>query len=103
MVNRFGEDSFVESFDDIRPYRDSEIPGAMHRIAESSWLPAMAEYVFPDSSLEEVRSLLHSLTTIDAFQRQVMYHFNRQVIKGLSVVSLVMVCSGCLPTKAICM
>ncbi len=81
MVNRFGEDSFVESFDDIRPYRDSEISGAMHRIAESSWLSAMAEYVFPDSSLEEVRSLLHSLTTIDAFQRQVMYHFNRQVIK----------------------
>ena len=41
-------------FDDIRPYYEDEIPAAMARIAESSSLPLLASYVYPDESLEDV-------------------------------------------------
>ena len=39
------------TFDDIRPYRDEEIPAAMDRIAGSGSFPLLASYVFPDKSL----------------------------------------------------
>ena len=51
-------------FDDIRPYYDSEIPQAMHRIAASDYLPQLADFVFPDKTYDEVADLLrgHGLT-----------------------------------------
>ena len=69
-------------FDDIRPYTDAEIPAAMHRIAESSALPIVASYVFPDKSLDEVRQLLCSFKNIRDFQMGVMYHANEQIINN---------------------
>lgn len=68
-------------FDDIRPYRDSEIPAAMHRIAESAFFPLMASYIFPDRDLESVREMIKSIRTTDQFQAKVMYYMNTQVIK----------------------
>lgn len=68
-------------FDDIRPYRDSEIPAAMHRIAESAFFPLMASYIFPDRDLESVREMVKSIRTTDQFQAKVMYYMNTQVIK----------------------
>ena len=47
-------------FDDIRPYYEDEIPAAMARIAESSSLPLLASYVYPDESLEDVRKRIAS-------------------------------------------
>ncbi len=69
------------TFDDIRPYRDDEIPEAMQRIANSSMLPILVSYVFPDKSIDDVRQLLCSFKTINDFQLGVMYHVNRQVIR----------------------
>ena len=40
-------------FDDIRPYNDSEIPAAMHRIAHSDVFPLLASFVYPDIPLEQ--------------------------------------------------
>ena len=68
-------------FDDIRPYNDSEIPDAMNRIAENEYLPAIAQFVFPEKNLSEVKKLLSSYTNIHDFQAEAMYAFNRQVIK----------------------
>ncbi len=68
-------------FDDIRPYRDSEIPAAMHRIAESAFFPLMASYIFPDRDLESVREMIKSIRTTDQFQAKVMYYMNAQVVK----------------------
>ena len=70
----------MESFDDIRPYYDSEIPAAMKSIAESSALPILASYVFPDKPIDDVRKLLCSFQTIRDFQLGVMYHVNKQII-----------------------
>ena len=70
-----------EKFDDIRPYVDAEIPAAMQRIAESPYLPAIAEFLFPDKSLDEVQALVRSFANIRDFQIGAMYAFNYQVIK----------------------
>lgn len=70
----------MDKFDDLRPYEISEIPQAMQRIAESPYLPEMAKFVFPDKKIDEVRSLLLKIQTVDDFQFQVMYYFNKSVI-----------------------
>ena len=71
----------TKDFDDIRPYRDEEIPAAMRRIAESTSFPLLASYVFPDRDIASVREFVKSLRTIDEFQSQVMFHMNAQVIR----------------------
>jgi len=35
-------------FDDIRPYRDEEIPAAMHRMADNDLFPLLSSFAFPD-------------------------------------------------------
>lgn len=70
----------IKVFEDIRPYFDEEIPAAMQRIAESSVLPVLSSFVFPDKSIEEVRQLLLSFRTIKDFQLGVMYDVNKRII-----------------------
>ena len=71
-----------QKFNDIRPYRDEEIPAAMQRIAESPALQLLASYVFPEKTIDEVRNLLLSFKTINDFQWGVMYYVNEQIIKN---------------------
>lgn len=70
----------ISKFDDIRPYRDSEIPAAMKRIAESSSFPILASFVYPGRPLEEVRQMLLGFKSISDFQLEVMRCVNEQVI-----------------------
>lgn len=67
-------------YDDIRPYRDDEIPEAMQRIADSASFPLLAAYVFPDRDVHAVKEMIKSIRTIRQFQTQVMYDVNKQVI-----------------------
>jgi hypothetical protein len=67
-------------FDDLRPYHQSEIAPAMLRIADSEYLPVLANYVFPEKKVDEVRDILRNIRTTDEFQRQVMYYFNKRVL-----------------------
>lgn len=69
------------TFDDIRPYRDEEIPAAMRRIVESTSFPLLASYVFPGRDMNEVRGRLLSLRTIDEFQARVMFYMNAEIIR----------------------
>ncbi len=71
----------TDSFDDIRPYVQEEIAPAMRRIASSEVFPLIASFVFPGENVEDVRSLVASLTTIEDFQARVMSPFNDQVVK----------------------
>lgn len=68
-------------FDDIRPYRDDEIPAAMQRIADSASFPLLASYVFPGVDLALIKEKLRAIHTIDEFQSQVMFYMNEQVIE----------------------
>ena len=67
-------------FEDLRPYRSSEIPAAMERIVADPAFEGLARYVFPDRSVEEVRRLLRNITTADQFQSQVMACANRRIL-----------------------
>lgn len=67
-------------FDDIRPYCDSEIPGAMQRIAESPMLSFVASYVYPGMPLDELKQKLRSVKTVKDFQHAIMYDANEQII-----------------------
>ena len=55
-------------FDDIRPYYDSEISAAMSRIVESPYFPKLASYVFPGSSIDEIKHMISSIDNISDFQ-----------------------------------
>lgn len=70
-----------DKFDDIRPYYPSEVPPAMQRIADSEYFPALANYIFPDKDIEEIRTMVRSIRTTEEFQEQVMYHTQLQFLK----------------------
>ena len=53
----------LSKYEGMRPYRDSEIPAAMKRIAESEAFPFLASFTFPDRSLDEVKALLGRIRT----------------------------------------
>ena len=67
-------------FDDIRPYNDAEVAQAMRRIAQSQWLPQLAEFVFPELTVQDVARMLAETNTTREFQHRVMYRFNHEVI-----------------------
>ena len=69
-------------FDDIRPYRDDEIPAAMQRIAANSSFPLVAKFVFPELTVEEAQEKVRGLKTIYDFQHDVMIPMNKQVLEG---------------------
>lgn len=70
----------MDNYDDIRPFRDEEIPAAMRRIVESDGFPLLASWIFPDRSLEQVRQLLLSFRTIREFQHEVMMAVNLRIL-----------------------
>jgi hypothetical protein len=66
-------------FDDIRPYYDEEIPAAMQRIADSETFPLLASFAFPGKNVEDMRSLVRSIKTVDEFQTRIMWYVNEQI------------------------
>ena len=68
-------------FDDIRPYRDEEIPAAMHRIADNDLFPLLSSFAFPDRNVEDVRAEVRSISTVKDFQKQMMWYVNEQIVK----------------------
>ena len=70
----------MNSFDDIRPYRDDEIPAAMQRIADSPHFPLLAQYVYPGQDIDRVRNVMRQFQNVYDFQHEVMRCVNEQVI-----------------------
>jgi hypothetical protein len=68
-------------FDDLRPYIEAEIAPAMQRITESEYFPIMAQFIFPEKEVEEVRNTVRQIRTTHEFQTQIMYFFNKMVIE----------------------
>ncbi len=57
-----------DSFDDIRPYRDPEIPAAMERIASNPTFRLISDFLFPERRVEDVRKDLAGVRTTHDFQ-----------------------------------
>lgn len=67
-------------FDDIRPYRDAEIPAAMRRIAGHRSFPMLASFIFPERTVDEVRELVCSFKSVYDFQYHVMAAASQRII-----------------------
>jgi hypothetical protein len=67
-------------FEDIRPYKDSEIPDAMRRIADCEIFATLSRHIFPGEQVENVREMVLGISVVDDFQRKVMYPFNKMII-----------------------
>lgn len=58
------------SFDDIRSYRDEDIPAAMQRLAHSKYLTTMLSLIFPEHTLSELISIFETISTVNEFQKR---------------------------------
>lgn len=62
----------TDTFEDIRPYNDAEIPAAMQRLTANTAFPMVAAWLFPDWSTQKVRDILLSARSVDEFQEAFM-------------------------------
>lgn len=59
-------------WDDIRPFRDEEIPDAMHRIAEDKDFPKVIEYLYGPDCIEEKIKEFSAFKSVYEFQSKFM-------------------------------
>lgn len=71
----------TDTFEDIRPYRDEEIPAAMQRLTAHTAFPMIAAWLFPEWSAEQTRSILLSSRTVSEFQLRFMDPCVRSIIR----------------------
>lgn len=88
MIERFKKPYFcifkeriMNRFDDIRSYRDDEIPAAMQRIAQDATIPSILNYFDLGMSAEEFGQWLRSIKTVDAFQFSVVKTMVEKIIE----------------------
>ena len=60
-------------WDDIRPFRDEEIPDTMQRIASDKAFPQVMEYIYSGEKLEEKKREFASYKTVSQFQIGFMF------------------------------
>ena len=64
-----------EQFEDIRSYKDEEIPGAMEYFVNDETSISVAKLVLPDMSYDEIKDFLRKIKTTEEFQRIMMTRF----------------------------
>jgi len=69
-----------QNFDDIRPYYNHEINGAVCRILEDPIFEVVAPFVYPDLSIMQIREKLFNVQSIEDFQMQIMHAAVKQII-----------------------
>jgi len=61
----------VHQFDDIRPYRDEELPAAIERILQEPSIYTMIKWIYPGLSKSAIQKMLRSVKTVDQFQSEI--------------------------------
>lgn len=69
-------------FDDIAPYRDSDIPAVMARIAQSKYFSPVVKLIFPNHDVDDFKSSFLKIQTIYDFQTQIMLPFSKWVVEN---------------------
>lgn len=69
-----------EDFEDIRPYRDEEVPDVLARTVQNPSFERLMRYVYPDVAYEQLASEISAITTVDEFQEHIAYPAMRQAI-----------------------
>ncbi len=70
----------TEQFEDIRSYKDDEIPSAMEYFINDETSLSLAKLVLPNKSDDEIKDLLRSIKTTDEFQRIMMTRFVKLIV-----------------------
>lgn len=71
-----------DSYSDIRPYNDDEIPAALERIVnDPSFVPAV-NFAFPDADMERIREVVRTCKTADQMQERVMFSIIKRIIEA---------------------
>lgn len=61
----------LRNFDDLRPYKEDEIPAAIERLLKKEQTFRMMQFVYPDLEQEEIAEMLRSVKTTEDFQIEV--------------------------------
>ncbi|MBQ7855798.1 MAG: acyltransferase [Alistipes sp.] len=69
-------------FDDIRAYRDDEIPAAVERIASDPQLESVARFAFSGLGINMVKAAIRACKTTSQIQRNIMYPVIRNIINA---------------------
>lgn len=69
-----------KNFDDLRPYYNEEINPAMHRIANDPLFSYLAEFLYPNVSVDIIKEKFRRLNSIYDFQIQIMQHAVNTII-----------------------
>ena len=69
-----------ENFDDIRPYRDDELPAALRRLAAWSQFDQAARFIYPELTPDEARAKLTAIGSVNEFQATFMNTAIRRII-----------------------
>jgi len=67
-------------FEDIRPYRDEEVPEVISRILRDKSFTNLLRYVYPDDDLSPIKERVASVKTIADFQARVAYPAMRKLV-----------------------
>lgn len=70
------------TFEDIRPYRDDEVPQVIRRVVKDPGFHTLMNYVYPDRSLDELLHEVSRVSSIADFQIKVAYPAMRKIING---------------------
>lgn len=68
-------------FNDIRPYRDHEVPEVLQRLAQNPEFLKLTKYLFPETEAGDLQGRLFHIHTIKDFQMQVMYPAAKRVLE----------------------
>ena len=71
----------MNPFDDIRPYRDDELPAALRRIAAWEAFPQAIRFIYPDADIRDMRQRLTSIGSIHELQASVMNDAIRRIVQ----------------------
>lgn len=66
-------------FEDIRPYRDEEMPQVIERLLNNPLISNYLGYILPGASAEDLMAKLRSYRKIDDFQKDFIYNSVRQL------------------------
>ncbi|MGB6036190.1 MAG: 1-acyl-sn-glycerol-3-phosphate acyltransferase [Cryomorphaceae bacterium] len=67
-------------FEDIRPYRDEEVPEVISRILRDKSFTNLLRYVYPEDDLAPIKERVASVKTIADFQAKVAYPAMRKLV-----------------------
>jgi hypothetical protein len=82
----------ILSFDEIRPYRDPEVPAVLHAITQRPSFALLMGYLYPDTPTEELAQHLRQVKAVQEFQakyiRKAMRNIARDSIAKLTQTGL---------------